>query len=292
MSEATDDRQDTTTEVAPPELSHHRVDPERRLSLPAGRYTQPNNITMLILAGILTVGIYLLISLQPETPLARSLTQRGWVPYVIVLFSLWSLLILGVKALKLGAQKRALRVRIIPDDPTFVLSPHNVADVLEAMFQRVDQPRDFVLFNRVQLALSNLRNMKRVGDVGDVLEAQANTDEAITESGYTIVRGLVWAIPVLGFIGTVLGLSVAIGEFGGVLAEAENMDVLRPALQRVTGGLAVAFETTLQGLLGALVIHLALTFVRRNEEHFLDECKDYCQRHVVSRLRLTDEAGG
>jgi len=278
------------TEVVP-ELSYHRVDPERRFGLPAGRYTQPNNVTMLILAAAFTVALYAALALVPDSRLSESLTRRGWVPYVIVLLTAWSLFILLFKALKLAAQKRALRIRVVPDDPLFVLSPANVERVLESMFERVDRPRDFVLFNRIQLALSNLRNMKRVGDVGDVLDSQANTDEAVMESGYTIVRGLVWAVPVLGFIGTVIGLSVAIGEFGSVLAQAENMDALRPALQRVTGGLAVAFETTLQGLLGALVVHLLLTFVRRAEEAFLDDCKDYCQRHIVGRLRLADDEG-
>lgn len=275
--------------ITPPELSYHRVDPERRFGLPAGRYTQPNNITTLIIAAALTVAVYAALTLIPDSRVTQSLTQRGWVPYVIVLLTAWSLLILLFKALKLMAQKRALRVRIVPDDPMFILSPHNVEHILEGLFERVDRPRDFTLFNRIQLALSNLRNMKRVGDVGDVLDSQANTDEAMMESGYTIVRGLVWAVPVLGFIGTVIGLSVAIGEFGGVLSKADNMETLRPALQGVTGGLAVAFETTLQGLLGALVIQLILTFVRRAEEGFLDDCKDYCQRHIVSRLRLADD---
>ncbi len=291
MSLEEQDSQHSPEPVTPPELSYYRVDPERRCGLPAGRYTQPKNITMFVLAGALTVAIYVGLTVAPESALTRSLTQRGWVPYAIVFLTVWSLHILLIKALKLVAQKRALDVRIVPDDPTFILSPHNVDEILEGMFQRVDRPRDFILFNRIQLALSNLRNMKRVGDVGEVLEYQANTDEAIVESSYTIVRGLVWSVPVLGFIGTVIGLSVAIGEFGSVLSQSDNVDALRPALQRVTGGLAVAFETTLQGLLGALIIQLVLTFVRRAEEGFLDDSKEYCQRHIVSRLRLTDEIG-
>lgn len=290
VNQPIEDRRDArSAAIAPPELSHSRVDPERRFGLPAGRHTQPNNITTLIAATALTVAAYAALALIPASRVTQSLTQRGWVPYAIVLFTAWSLLILLVKVLKLMAQKRALRVRIVPDDPMFILSPHNVEHILESMFERVDRPRDFILFNRIQLALSNLRNMKRVGDVGEVLDSQANTDEAIAESGYTIVRGLVWDVPVLGFIGTVIGLSAAIGEFGGVLSKADNMDAVRPALQRVTGGLAVAFETTLQGLLGALVIQLILTFARRAEEGFLDDCKDYCQRHIVSRLRLADD---
>jgi biopolymer transport protein ExbB/TolQ len=274
-----------------PQLAFHRVDPERRVGLPAGRYTQPIQLTVMVLAGIITVAVYGGLALIPDHYITQSLTQRGWVPRAIVVLTTWSLLILGCKTLKLRAQRRALRIRIIPDDPTFTLSLLNVESVLEDMFERIDRPRDFVLFNRVQLALSNLRNMRRISDVGEVLESQANTDEAIFESSYTVVRGLVWAIPVLGFIGTVLGLSAAIGEFGQVLSAANDIATIKPALQQVTGGLSVAFETTLQGLLGALGVQLVLTFVRRAEEGFLDDCKEYCQRNIVNRLRILEDSG-
>jgi biopolymer transport protein ExbB/TolQ len=135
--------------------------------------------------------------------------------------------------------------------------------------------------------------MQRIGDVRDTLESQAEFDEALAESGYTFLRALIWAIPVLGFIGTVLGLSAAVGAFSAVLAAASEIDQIKPALREVTSGLAVAFETTLQGLLGALVVHLLMTSVKRSEERFLDDCREYTQRQIVGRLRLfAGEADG
>jgi biopolymer transport protein ExbB/TolQ len=62
---------------------------------------------------------------------------------------------------------------------------------------------------------------------------------------------------------------------------------MRSALQGVTSGLATAFETTLVGLVAALAIHLVMILIKRREEQFLDACKDYCQKYVVGRLRLT-----
>ena len=87
-----------SAELARPELAFHRVDPERRFGLPAGRYAQPNNFTMLILAAALTVGMYASLTLIPDSRITQSLTQRGWVPYAIVLLTMWSLLILLFKS--------------------------------------------------------------------------------------------------------------------------------------------------------------------------------------------------
>jgi len=99
------------------------------------------------------------------------------------------------------------------------------------------------------------------------------------------VRGFIWAVPVFGFIGTVVGLSNAIGGFGGVLSSATEIGQLRNALQGVTAGLSVAFETTLVGLVAAVALQLLLTALKRQEEAFLDECTEYCHRHIVSKLR-------
>ncbi|RKY08112.1 MAG: MotA/TolQ/ExbB proton channel family protein [Planctomycetota bacterium] len=215
------------------------------------------------------------------------LTQRGVVPYCIVFLSCWSLMILLIKYSKFKLQNRALSLHILPtDDPGFILTPTSAKRVMEKLYRSVDDPRHFLLTRRVYVALANLRNMGDIGDVDKVLGTQADNDEAIVDSSYTILKGFVWAIPVLGFIGTVLGLSVALGSFGDVLSNAEEMGELKTALQSVTGGLSTAFETTLEGLVSALCIQMLMTGMQRKEEQFLDDCRDYCQKNIVGRLRL------
>ena len=88
------------------------------------------------------------------------------------------------------------------------------------------------------------------------------------ETSYTSIRGLVWAIPILGFIGTVSGLSYAIGGFGRVLSQTDDPSQLIEALKGVTGGLATAFETTLLALVAALLVQMAITFQKKREEEF------------------------
>ena len=285
--------EDIAEEGREPKLSFDQSDIERRFAFPAGRFTSPGPLLAPLGAVVLTVAFYGLLAAMPDLPIADMFTKRGPVPYAIIFFSAWSVLILAIKYHKLRLQRKALVLDLLPtDDPGFILNPASAQNVLERLYQSVDAPEHFLLTRRIQLALGNLRNMGRVGDVGEVLGAQSEHDEAVVDSSYTALKGFIWAIPVLGFIGTVLGLSVSLGSFGNVLSAAGQMEELRTALRGVTGGLSTAFETTLQGLVAALCIHLLMIGMQRREEQFLDECKEYCQKNIVSRLRLVSEGDG
>lgn len=270
-----------------PVLSYDRSDIERRIGFPAGRFTSPGRLLATLGAVILAVGFYGVLAALPDSAYTTMFTQRGFVPYVIVFFTALSVTVLLVKLAKLRLQRRALSINLLPpEDPGFILTPASAQNVLENLYRTVDDPQHFLLTRRIQNALANLRNIGRVGDVDEILRTQADNDEGVVESSYTGVRGLIWAIPVLGFIGTVQGLSGALGSFWAVVSNADDVGEMREALQSVTGGLSTAFETTLIGLVAALVIHLLMILVKRQEEQFLDHCKEYCQKYVVGRLRL------
>ncbi|MCA9124128.1 MAG: MotA/TolQ/ExbB proton channel family protein [Planctomycetaceae bacterium] len=214
------------------------------------------------------------------------LVRGMYVPYCIVFLTAWSFVVLFVKWRKLAFQRKSLRHLVIPQESDFVLSSTTVEEVINNVYATVDDPKYFTLYNRITVALSNLRNLGRVTDVDDILRSQAEHDESVMETSYALLRSFVWAIPVLGFIGTVLGLSQAIGGFGSVLETADDISQIKDSLQDVTGGLATAFETTLQALVAALLIQLTLAFLKKSEEEFLDECQAYCAKHIVNRLRI------
>lgn len=276
----------TIDTAATPSLSWMQSDPEQRLAFRGGRFTRVNSYCALLIAAVATTGFYGVLSLADESYIPTMFTDRGPVPYFIAGFFFWSLAILAIKSLKLRLQRRALMYPVVSDDPSFVLTPKTVDDVNAKIYRTVDDPKHFVLFNRISIALSNLQNLGRVTDVDEILRSQASHDESALETSYALVQGFVWAIPVLGFIGTVQGLSGAIGGFGSVLATTTDIEQIKGSLQSVTGGLSIAFETTLQGLVAAIFVQLFLVALKKTEEEFLDDCSEYCVRHVVGRLRL------
>jgi biopolymer transport protein ExbB/TolQ len=269
----------------PQELQWARSDVEQRLGFKGRRYTSVNALFALIIAAALTVAFYAILMALPNYHFTEVFVNRGPTQHACVLAAFWAVTILFIKWRKIAFQRKALSLNVIPREHNFILSPATAEEVIRNLYTLVDDPKHFILLNRVLRSLANLKNIGRVSDVGDVLKSQATNDENSMETSYALVRGLIWAIPVLGFIGTVLGLSQAIGGFGPVLARSEDIGQLKDSLQSVTGGLAVAFDTTLVALLAALVLQLILTVLKKREEEFLDECDDFCHLNIISKLR-------
>lgn len=269
-------------------LSWSRQDIEQRLFFGGGRFTRVNTSLSGLLALLGTATVYATLLLFPDSAIAAKLVGEGPIPYAIVFLSLWCVAILWLKWMKLRLQRRVLDLRVTPDTPDFILSAATVQDIIDHIHQQVDDPKHFVLFNRITIALANLKNIGRVSDVDEILRSQAEHDESVMDTSYLLIGGFIWAIPILGFIGTVLGLSIAIGEFSGIISAVDpgQGDQLQTGLQKVMGGLGTAFDTTLEALLGALVIQMLTTFVRKSEQEFMDSCSEYCVRHIVNRLRI------
>lgn len=273
------------------ELSWSKNDIERRFGFCSKKFTDAGVVFTAIMAVILTLLFYgcIIVVRKPFPALEMffhgGVKMRSKIPYFIVFFSSWSLAIIWVKSMKLSLQEKALKISIIPENSNFILSPMTVQGILRELYARVDNPQKFMLFNRIERALSNLKNIGRVSDLTETLSSQAEIDEQFSESTYTLIKGFIWAIPVLGFIGTVLGLSQAVGGFGAVIAAGASMDELKESLGGVTGGLAVAFETTLIALVAALFIQIFLTMLKKREEDFLEQCSDYCHKNIISKLR-------
>lgn len=279
---------------APPQLSWSGSDFEQKIGFKGGRFTAVNNVVTFIMAMIFT-GLFFVFVIYglnrfAPTQFIAEMFLRGPIPIPTAFLSFWCAAILIVKNKKIQFQCRALDLKPFPDDPAFLLNPATAQEVLAEVHRLVDEPRHFVLFNRIERALSNLKNIGRIADVSEILQSQADYDEGHQESSYRLINGFIWAIPVLGFIGTVLGLSSAIGGFGDTLAVAgEDIGALKDSLGGITGGLSTAFETTLIALVAALIIQVWMTFTQQKEALFLDECSDYCHAHVVSKLRLREE---
>ena len=286
--------------AAPFLLRHRTADPEARLGLPVGRFTNPSAASSLVLALLMMVAVYGSLFPLRDRPgfdtVWLYLTGFARIPIPMAFLASWAVSILLLKALKIRAQRRTLRLRFLPADPAFVLSSATAERVIEAIETSVEEPQRFLYLNRVLRALKSIRNVGRVADIDEMLASGAEQDESVVESGYTLVRGFIWAIPVLGFIGTIIGLTAAISRFGGVLGEQGlPLEAITRQLTEVIGGLDTAFVTTGEGLVAALLIHLLQVFVRRADEAFLDEVREACTSGVVARVRLiepTERAGG
>lgn len=274
-------------------LDWHLGDIEQRFGFTGGKYTDVNMLMATIASAMLSCAFYISLCHAPRalrgTKCLQMLLERGWTPYAMVALATLALCILFVKWRKLAFQKRAFKLELVPAGAEFALTSETVVDVLARLDSLVDEPKRFALFNRIERALLNLKNVGNVSDVSEMLRAQAENDESHADSGWGVLSGIVWAIPILGFIGTVAGLSGSIGGFGSILGDNASIDTLRTALTPVTANLSVAFDTTFVALILALSVQSLATILRKREDSFFDECRDYAHANIISRLKVSQQ---
>ncbi|MEZ6062532.1 MAG: MotA/TolQ/ExbB proton channel family protein [Planctomycetaceae bacterium] len=90
---------------------------------------------------------------------------------------------------------------------------------------------------------------------------------------YAMIRTITWAIPILGFLGTVIGITMAIAN-----VTPEQLD---SSLGEVTGGLAVAFDTTALALGMSIVMVFSSFVVERSEQSILNDVEQFGIDHLL-----------
>jgi hypothetical protein len=99
------------------------------------------------------------------------------------------------------------------------------------------------------------------------------------ELRYNMIRYITWLIPSLGFIGTVVGIMLAL-NYAGDRANVESPDML----YQVTERLGVAFSTTLLALVMAAILVFIQNLVQGGEEKVLNRAGQYCLDNLINRL--------
>lgn len=271
-------------------LDWHLGDIEQKFEFGGGKYTDVNTWFALFIAVVVAGGFFIGLCHIPANVrhlrAVQMILERGWTPYAMVSLGVLAIAILFIKWRKLAFQRRAFSIEVVPVGASFELTPESAQDILKRLNDSVDDPGKFVLFNRAERALLNLKNVGNLSDVSEMLRAQAENDESHLDSSYGLLGGIVWAIPILGFIGTVTGLSGAIGGFGAALGTDASVDSLRESLAPVTANLGIAFDTTFVALVLAMAVQMLVVLLRKQEELFMDSCRDWAHENIISRLRI------
>ena len=205
-----------------------------------------------------------------------------WVNYAEIFLFFWGLAIVISKWQQVKRQRSALMLDVLPTSLGHEIMPEHVDAFLDYINNMPHRVRESLMVNRIRKALELFQSRRNNSEVGAMLSTLSDVDANRTSSSYAIVKVFLWAIPILGFIGTVLGLSFAMASFGG--ADLSDPAVLKSSVTSITSGLAVAFNTTLLGLLLSMVLMFPTSAVQTSEEDCLTEIDAFCNEHLMPRL--------
>jgi len=135
---------------------------------------------------------------------------------------------------------------------------------------------------RLRHAIQFVQRKRSAQDLDNYLRHLEELDAAQLYSGYATLRIIIWAIPILGFLGTVIGITVAIANL--------SPTALEQSLGEVTQGLGVAFDTTAQALALTMVLMFAKSLVERAEDRLLLAVDARTSEELVGRFQQTAAA--
>lgn len=211
--------------------------------------------------------------------------ERGWVPYVLTYLACWSFAILFFKQRKLKRQQNVMQFKLLPEDISQDIREDNLAEFYAHIKRLGFDPRQSFLLTRILRGIEHFSVRKNHTETADMLKSQSEIDATTVDSSYVLIKVFIWAIPILGFIGTVLGISEAVSSFGGEMGAAADIEKIKEQLGQVTGGLSEAFDTTLVSLIFSLFVMFPTSVMQKNEEDLLNKVDEYCNEYFLKRLR-------
>ena len=200
----------------------------------------------IIITGVLQSLVFALSdSFDLFAILESKLLQRGVIPYLCLILFFWGVLLLvGNYLIVRGEHKKVLSD-----------AQHTKSELESATFKSLQ-----LLFKEERVGNSRAKKTECIEKLSEYIWNKS-------EHLYSLPRYINWAIPILGFIGTVLGISLAAESIGGLISSPDTN--FSSALGDAVAPLGIAFDTTLVALSLSVVLMLGQTLTQRWQERQL-----------------------
>ena len=251
----------------------------------------------LILGAILVLVPALLIHFFLDTQSMHRLLKilfGNWISPLILWFFVASLMHLWMKRGRLRREQQQTEVvakRILPAVLSETVASAGANSIWSGLQQKLSAEKvssDNLLSTRLRLFLAQSKPSI------DVDEAFGITEREYMRGSFALSRFMVWAVPILGFIGTVWGISNGIAHFSDAMTATNSVtdvsSMLKDNLPLVTNSLATAFDTTLLALLLSVPLMMTMISLEKREEAYLIQLDQQWFHEIKPRLEY--EVGG
>ncbi len=269
--------------------------PELNLSTKHGAHPASVSLWIGLLIGIgFTAFVYFVMMILPQTAMedgtsvrpwiAQFFLERGWPQYASTFLTGWCIGILVLKALNIQKQRRAMLIQALPDSISQEVNVHNLKEFHDNLLNFPTKLRNTYMVNRIRKALEYFYIRQNNPETAQMVNSLSDIDNNKVIGSYAMVKVFLWAVPIMGFIGTVLGIGAAIGKFGDVLGGGGGDGDIMSALTPVLGSMGMAFDTTLLALVFSIILAFPASALQGQEEDVVTEVDDYCIDNFLKRL--------
>ena len=192
-----------------------------------------------------------------------------------IMHFVWAMLIIGYKAVLVRRERKFLERELIHVPEGIKVLPEDAKDYARQLEALTDD-KDRLVVRALQRTLDRFAATRSIRDSAETSKTVCDSEADRLDSSLAMIRYIAWAIPAIGFIGTVRGI-------GDALAQAHR--AMQGDLSGVTQGLGTAFNSTLIALLLSLVLMFLLHHLQTMQERLVRDAGTGLDDRLLQNLR-------
>ena len=190
---------------------------------------------------------------------------------------LWAISLMGYKAYQTVQERRVLQLDLIPVNQGTSILPEDAREISRPIQALPEQQQGYLLPRTLLTALHRFRSTRNIQDVSSAIRAVIESESERLDSELSMIRYIAWAIPSIGFLGTVRGIGQALGR---------AQQAVQGDIAGVTQSLGVAFNSTFVALLISIIVMFLMHQLQLAQERLAQDAEGYCDARLIRHLQI------
>jgi biopolymer transport protein ExbB/TolQ len=196
---------------------------------------------------------------------------------VALILATWALCLIGYQASEVARNRRLLDKNYIELGEGHVVLPDDARAYGRPIESLPRDEQEMLLPRALMVALNRFGATRSVQDSAEAVRAECENELDRLDAQLSMVRFTAWAIPAVGFVGTVRGIGRALQEAQGAL---------HGDISGVTLGLGVTFNATLTALVACIIVMFFLHQLQQAQDRLVLDARMYIDRRLIRNMRV------
>ena len=188
----------------------------------------------------------------------------------------WALAIMGYKAREILRERNLLDIDLVPIAEGMRILPEDTREFARQVQALPEDHQRMLLPRALMNALRRFNSTRNIQDVSSSTNIVFESEADRLESELSMIRYISWAIPSIGFIGTVRGI-------GEALAQADK--AVQGDIAGVTQSLGVAFNSTFIALLISIFLMFLVYQLQLLQERLVFDSQNYLDDKLIRHMK-------
>ena len=212
-----------------------------------------------------------------ELPRSIYIVVKDFEQEACFILALWMLAIIGLKTKVALHERKLLGQSLLKVMPGTSILPEDVRQYVRPLQALPIKEQEYLLPRTLLTALQRFGSTQNIQNVSNAVQEVCEMESNRLDSELSMVRYIIWAIPSIGFIGTVRGIGDALGQ--AHLA-------VQGDIAGVTESLGVAFNSTFIALVISIFIMFLMHQLQLLQERLVLDTQNYCDTHLLRHMQI------